>query len=86
MVIPRTGGISNGCPVGAASVARGIEDATVAAGEKISEERRILTSALAEPCFAAGEHGFSNGYSVHGSRGSDAEISFDWGFDVVIAE
>ena len=86
VVTPQTGGISNGCPVGAASVARGIEDATVAAGEKISEERRILTSALAETCFAAGEHGFSNGYSVHESRGSDAEISFGWGFDVVIAE
>ena len=81
-----TGGVSNRCPVGVASVARGIEDATVPAGEKISGERRILTSALAETCFAAGGHQFSNGYSVHESRGSDAEMSFDWGFDVVIAE
>ena len=86
VVRSETGGVANGCPVGVASVARGIEDATVAAGEKLSEERRILTSALAETCFAAGEHQFSNGYSVHESRGSDAEMSFDWGFDVVIAE
>ena len=86
VVKSRTDGVSNGCPVGVASVARGIEDATVAAGEKLSEERRILTSALAETCFAAGEHQFSNGYSVHESRGSDAEMSFDWGFDIVIAE
>ena len=86
MVTSRSGGVSNGCPVGGASVARGIEDATVAAGEKISEERRILTSALAETCFAAGEHQLSNGYSVHESRGSDAEMSFDCGFDVVVAE
>ena len=86
VVKSETDGVSNGCPVGVASVARGKEDATVAAGEKISGERRILTSALAETCFAAGEHQFSNGYSVHESRGSDAEMSFDWGFDVVIAE
>lgn len=76
----------NGCPIGSDVAEKAVSYETLGPGEEVAAERAILTLDVARACFAAGEHQFSNGYSVLESRESDAEMSFDWGFDVIIAE
>jgi len=86
-VDPGSADISNGCPVGGSAVSRTFDSETVEPGEAVAGERVLLTSDVAETCFAAGEHPFSTNYTIRKSEGDDdSKIAFDWGFDVVVAE
>ena len=79
--------ISDGCPVGGSAVSRTFDSETVEPGEAVAGERVLLTSDVAETCFAAGEHPFDNDYSIRKSEGNDdSRIAFTWGFDVVVAD
>ena len=86
-VDPGSADISNGCPVGGNAVPRTFDSETVEPGEAVAGERVLLTSDVAETCFAAGEHPFSTDYTIRKSEGDDESlIAFTWGFDVVVAE
>ena len=79
--------ISDGCPVGGSAVSRTFDSETVEPGEAVAGERVLLTSDVAETCFAAGEHPFDNDYSIRKSKDDeDSAIYFTWGFDVIVAE
>jgi hypothetical protein len=79
--------ISDGCPVGGSAVPATSDSETLAPGEAVAGERVLLTSDVVETCFAAGEHPFSNRYSIRKSEGDDdSRIAFTWGFDVVVAD
>ena len=79
--------ISDGCPVGGSAVPATSDSETVEPGEAVAGERVLLTSDVVETCFAAGEHPFSNRYSIRKSEGDDdSRIAFIWGFDVVVAD
>ncbi|PSP48794.1 hypothetical protein BRC75_05645 [Halobacteriales archaeon QH_7_69_31] len=66
---------------------RTFDSETVEPGEAVAGERVLLTSDVAETCFAAGEHPFSTDYTIRKSEGDDElPNAFNWGFDVVVAE
>ena len=79
--------ISDGCPVGGRAVPRTLDSETLASGEAVAGERVLLTSDVAETCFAAGKHPFDNDYSIRKSKDDEeSAIAFTWGFDVIVAE
>jgi len=78
---------ADGCPVGGRAVPRTFDSETVEPGEAVAGERVLLTSDVAETCFAAGEHPFDNDYSIRKSKDDEeSAIRFTWGFDVIVAE
>ena len=79
--------ISDGCPVGGSAVPRVSDSETLASGEAVAGERVLATLDVADTCFAAGEHPFSNRHTIKKSEGDDdSRIAFTWGFDVVVVE
>ena len=68
-------------------MSRTFDSETVEPGEAVAGERVLLTSDVAETCFAAGEHPFDNDYSIRKSKDDEeSAIAFTWGFDVIVAE